>query len=277
MDAFWIIVTGFLVASSTGMLGNLLLLRKMSMMGDALSHAVLPGIVVAYLISGSRASIPLFMGAIVMGVLTTFLIQFFSSKGKMQSDAAMGTVFTFLFAVGVILVTKFAGEADIDADCVLHGELAFVPLQTSSFLGLGVPTPVWTLLGLLAVIQIIFWMGYKGWLITSFNPEYAQSVGIRTVLWHYSLMAATSVATVVSFESVGAILVIAFLVVPAATAYLLTDKLPLMTIIILIHGLVSSTLGYFISDALEASISGSIAVMSFILFAGAFLWNKKKG
>jgi len=277
MDAFWIIVTGFLVASSTGMLGNLLLLRKMSMMGDALSHAVLPGIVVAYLISGSRASIPLFAGAIIMGVLTTFLIQFFSSKGKMQSDAAMGTVFTFLFAVGVILVTKFAGEADIDADCVLHGELAFVPLQTSSFLGLGVPAPVWTLLGLLAVIQIIFWTGYKGWLITSFNPEYAQSVGIRTVLWHYSLMAATSVATVVSFESVGAILVIAFLVVPAATAYLLTDKLPLMTVIILIHGLISSTLGYFVSDALEASISGSIAVMSFVLFAGAFLWNKKKG
>ncbi|MGB1184346.1 MAG: metal ABC transporter permease [Schleiferiaceae bacterium] len=277
MDAFWIIITGFLVASSTGMLGNLLLLRKMSMMGDALSHAVLPGIVVAYLISGSRASIPLFAGAIIMGVLTTFLIQFFSSKGKMQSDAAMGTVFTFLFAVGVILVTKFAGEADIDADCVLHGELAFVPLQTSSFLGLGVPAPVWTLLGLLAVIQIIFWTGYKGWLITSFNPEYAQSVGIRTVLWHYSLMAATSVATVVSFESVGAILVIAFLVVPAATAYLLTDKLPLMTVIILIHGLISSTLGYFVSDALEASISGSIAVMSFVLFAGAFLWNKKKG
>jgi len=277
MDAFWIIVTGFLVASSTGMLGNLLLLRKMSMMGDALSHAVLPGIVVAYMISGSRASIPLFAGAIIMGVLTTFLIQFFSSKGKMQSDAAMGTVFTFLFAVGVILVTKFAGEADIDADCVLHGELAFVPLQTSSFLGLGVPAPVWTLLGLLAVIQIIFWTGYKGWLITSFNPEYAQSVGIRTVIWHYSLMAATSVATVVSFESVGAILVIAFLVVPAATAYLLTDKLPLMTVIILIHGLISSTLGYFVSDALEASISGSIAVMSFVLFAGAFLWNKKKG
>jgi len=277
MDAFWIIVTGFLVASSTGMLGNLLLLRKMSMMGDALSHAVLPGIVVAYLISGSRASIPLFVGAIVMGVLTTFLIQFFSSKGKMQSDAAMGTVFTFLFAVGVILVTKFAGEADIDADCVLHGELAFVPLQTSAFLGLGVPAPVWTLLGLLAVIQIIFWTGYKGWLITSFNPEYAQSVGIKTTLWHYSLMAATSVATVVSFESVGAILVIAFLVVPAATAYLLTDKLPWMTVIILIHGLISSTLGYFISDALEASISGSIAVMSFILFAGAFVWSKKKG
>src|SRR5210317_514089 len=277
MDAFWIIVTGFLVASSTGMLGNLLLLRRMSMMGDALSHAVLPGIVIAYLISGSRASVPLFLGAIIMGVVTTLLIQFFSSKGKMQADAAMGTVFTFLFAVGVILVTKYAGEADIDADCVLHGELAFVPLQTSAFLGLGVPAPVWTLLGLLAVIQIIFWTGYKGWLITSFNPEYAQSVGIKTTLWHYSLMAATSVATVVSFESVGAILVIAFLVVPAATAYLLTDKLPWMTVIILVQGLLSALGGYFLAEAVGGSISGSMAVASFVQFAASFVWRKKKG
>jgi manganese/zinc/iron transport system permease protein len=249
----------------------------MSMMGDALSHAVLPGIVVAYLISGSRASLPLFLGAIIMGVLTTFLIQFFSSKGKMQSDAAMGTVFTFLFAIGVIMVTRFAGEADIDADCVLHGELAFVPLQTSSFMGLGVPSPVWTLLVLLAIIQFIFWAGYKGWLITSFNTEYAQSIGVKTIIWHYSLMAATSVATVVSFESVGAILVISFLVVPAATAYLLTDRLRLMPALIMVQGALSAVGGYMISEALEASISGSMSVMSFFLFIAAFLWSKKKG
>jgi manganese/zinc/iron transport system permease protein len=277
MDAFWIIITGFLVASSTGMLGNLLLLRRMSMMGDALSHAVLPGIVIAYLISGSRASVPLFLGAIIMGVLTTFLIHFFSARGKMQGDAAMGTVFTFLFAVGVILVTKYAGEADIDADCVLHGEIAFVPLQTSAFLGLGVPGPVWTLLALLLGIQVIFWSGYKGWLITSFNQEYAKSIGIRTALWHYSLMAATSVATVVSFESVGAILVIAFLVVPAATAFLLTDNLKWMTVLILVQGFLSSLLGYFISEWVEGSISGSMAVASFIQFVIAFIWHKKRG
>lgn len=277
MDALWIIITGFLVASSTGMLGNLLLLRKMSMMGDALSHAVLPGIVIAYLISGSRASLPLLLGAIIMGVLTTFLIQFFSSKGKMQGDAAMGTVFTFLFAVGVILVTKFAGEADIDADCVLHGELAFVPLQQSTYLGLSAPNAVWTLAALFTFIQIIFWAGYKGWVLTSFNPEYAKSVGIRTTLWHYALMAATSVATVVSFESVGAILVIAFLVVPAATAYLLTKDLRWMVALIILQGLLSSVGGYFLSDFLEASISGSMAVVSFILFASAFLLKKKEG
>jgi manganese/zinc/iron transport system permease protein len=277
MDAFWIILTGFLVASSTGMLGNLLLLRRMSMMGDALSHAVLPGIVIAYLISGSRASVPLFMGAILMGIITTLLIQFFSSKGKMQSDAAMGTVFTFLFAIGVILVTKYAGEADIDADCVLHGEIAFVPLQTTEFLGLGVPEPVWTLLILLALIQGIFWIGYKGWLITSFNSEYAKSIGIKTQLWHYSLMAATSVATVVSFESVGAILVIAFLVVPAATAYLLTDNLKWMTLWILVQGFFSALIGYYIAETVEGSISGSMAVASFLQFALAFIWAKKGG
>lgn len=277
MDAVWIIITGFLVASSTGMLGNLLLLRKMSMMGDALSHAVLPGIVIAYLISGSRASLPLLLGAVIMGVLTTFLIQFFSSKGKMQGDAAMGTVFTFLFAVGVILVTKFAGEADIDADCVLHGELAFVPLQQSTYLGFSAPKAVWNLAALFMFIQGVFWAGYKGWILTSFNPEYAKSVGVRTALWHYALMAATSVATVISFESVGAILVIAFLVVPSATAYLLTKDLRWMVALIILQGFLSSVGGYVLSDLLEASISGSMAVVSFVLFATSFLLKKKEG
>ena len=274
MNAFWIILTGFLVASSTGMLGNLLLLRRMSMMGDALSHAVLPGIVIAYIISGSRASITLFLGAIIMGVITTVLIQFFSSKGKMQSDAAMGTVFTFLFAVGVILVTRFAGEADIDADCVLHGEIAFIPLQTTTIFGINIPIPVLTLLVLLLLIQGFFRWGYKGWLITSFNNEYAQSIGIRTMLWHYSLMAATSVATVVSFESVGAILVIAFLVMPAASAYLITNNLKRMTILVMVQGLLSAVIGYYIAKWVEGSISGSMAVASFIQFAACFVWSK---
>lgn len=277
MDALWIIITGFLVASSTGMLGNLLLLRKMSMMGDALSHAVLPGIVIAYLISGSRASLPLLLGAVIMGVFTTFLIQFFSSKGKMQGDAAMGTVFTFLFAVGIILVTKFAGQADIDADCVLHGELAFVPLDAIRIAGISIPRAFVTLLILFFAIQLIFWTGYKGWIITSFNPEYAKSLGVKTVVWHYALMALTSVATVVSFESVGAILVIAFLVVPSATAFLITNDLRWMTLIIGLQGALSSTIGYFLSEYLEASISASMAVVSFVLFGITFFLKKEEG
>jgi manganese/zinc/iron transport system permease protein len=277
MDGFWIVLTGFLVASSTGMLGNLLLLRKMSMMGDALSHAVLPGIVIAYLISGSRASFPLLIGAIIMGLLTTFLIHFFSNKGKIQGDAAMGTVFTFLFAIGIILVTKYAGQADIDADCVLHGELAFVPLQQTSYFGITAPDAVWALLLLFTFIQLVFWIGYKGWLLTSFNSEFAASIGIKTAIWHYSLMAATSVATVVSFESVGAILVIAFLVVPAATAFLITKDLKRMVVVIIIQGFLNSFGGYMLSNILNASISGSMAVISFVGFAIVFLVTKKEG
>ena len=277
MDGFWIVLTGFLVASSTGMLGNLLLLRKMSMMGDALSHAVLPGIVIAYLISGSRASFPLLIGAIIMGLLTTFLIHFFSNNGKIQCDAAMGTVFTFLFAIGIILVTKYAGQADIDADCVLHGELAFVPLQQTSYFGITAPDAVLTLLLLFTFIQLVFLIGYKGWLLTSFNSEFAASIGIKTAIWHYSLMAATSVATVVSFESVGAILVIAFLVVHAATAFLITKDLKRMVVVIIIQGFLNSFGGYMLSNILNASISGSMAVISFVGFAIVFLVTKKEG
>jgi len=126
----------------------------------------------------------------------------------------------------------------------------------------------------LLVIQVIFWWGYKGWMITSFNNEYAQSIGIRTVLWHYSLMAATSVATVVSFESVGAILVIAFLVVPAASAYLITDNFKRMTLLIMLQGLISATLGYYIAEWVGGSISGSMAVASFLQFTACFAWSK---
>ncbi|MCH1533381.1 MAG: metal ABC transporter permease, partial [Schleiferiaceae bacterium] len=119
--------------------------------------------------------------------------------------------------------------------------------------------------------------GYKGWLLTSFNGDYAKSIGIKTAVWHYTLMAATSVATVVSFESVGAILVIAFLVVPAATAYLVTDNLRRMTLYILGQGLLSAVFGYFLSEWVGGSISGSMAVASFLLFVVSFFWSKKRG
>lgn len=276
MDAVWIIITGFLVAASTGMLGNLLLLRKMSMMGDALSHAVLPGIVIAYMVSGSRASLPLFLGAIAMGVLTTFLISALTAKGRMQTDAAMGTVFTFLFALGVVMVTRFAGEADIDVDCVLHGEIAFVPLDTVALGPFQVPYAVLMLLGLFAAVQLVFWLGYKGWLLTSFNSEYARGLGIKTRVWHYVLMCITSVATVVSFESVGAILVLAFLVIPSATAHLLTSKLTTMVVYVLIIGFLSALGGYFIAYVTEGSVSGGMAMMSFALFLVVLIGRPKK-
>lgn len=277
--AFWIIVTGALVASSCALLGSFLVLRKMSMIGDAISHAVLPGIVIAFLISGSRSSLPMLIGAALVGVLTTFLIEFISKKAKMQNDAAIGLVFTFLFAVGIILLTLFADKMDIDADCVLHGEILFIPLDvldTGTFLDF-IPRKIWILFAVFVIVLVSLWVGFKGFLITTFDPFYAVSVGISTVVWHYVLMTLVSLVTVVSFESVGAILVVAFLVVPAATAYLLTDSLYKMLIISVGVGVLSAVTGYFLAKFLDSSIPGAMTSMLGVFFLITFLVAPKYG
>src|SRR5688572_30391349 len=130
MNDFYIILTACLVAISCALLGCFLILRKMAMVGDAISHAVLPGIVIAFLISGSRDSVTMLLGAGLIGILTTFLIEFFHKKAKLQTDASIGVTFTWLFAVGVVLISLFAGKVDLDQDCVLYGEIAYVPLDT---------------------------------------------------------------------------------------------------------------------------------------------------
>jgi manganese/zinc/iron transport system permease protein len=277
-EAIWIVLTGTLVAGISGVLGAFLLLRKMSMMGDAISHAVLPGIVIAYLIAGHRASVGLILGAIVIGLFTTMMIEALSQKGKFQVDASIGITFTFLFSIGIILVSKYAGQIDIDTDCVLHGEIAFVPFDVwyvgETAIG---PRAVW-ILGITAILVFGFIMiGYKGLYITTFNMEYARSLGIQVLFWHYALMAMVSVTTVVSFESVGAILVVAFLVVPPATAHLLTNKLSHMLVTTFILGFLSAALGYAISYWLNSSIAGSMAFVSGWLFLLALLFSPKKG
>jgi len=277
--SFWIILTGALVASSCALLGCFLVLRKMSMIGDAISHAVLPGIVIAFLISGSRSSLPMLVGAALVGVLTTFLIEFISKKARMQNDAAIGLVFTFLFAVGIILLTVFADKMDLDADCVLHGEILFVPLDlftTGTFLDI-VPRKIMILFIVFIVVVVALFIGYKGFLLTTFDPFYAVSIGISSVVWHYVLMTLVSMVTVVSFESVGAILVVAFLVVPAATAYLLTDNLKRMLVYSVLVGILSSVLGYGLAKQLDSSIPGSMTAVLGILFLLAFLLAPKYG
>jgi manganese/zinc/iron transport system permease protein len=278
MNAFWIILVGTLVAGVSGVLGAFLLLRKMSMMGDAISHAVLPGIVIAYLIAGERANLWLILGAVVIGLFTTLMIEALSQKGKLQVDASIGISFTFLFSVGIILVSQFAGQVDIDTDCVLHGEIAFVPFDLIFVDGVNWgPRPVW-ILGITTLLVFGFVIfGYKGLYITTFNLEYAKSLGIQVIFWHYALMALVSITTVVSFESVGAILVVAFLVIPPATAHLITNQFVPMLIWTFIIGFLSALIGYYLSDALNSSIAGSMAVASGILFLLGLLFGPERG
>jgi manganese/zinc/iron transport system permease protein len=268
MNAFWIILTGTLVASAGGLLGVFLLLRRMSMLGDAISHAVLPGIVVAYLVSGSRAPLPMLLGAAAFGVLATIVIEALYRRARMQSDAAIGVTFTGLFALGVILISGFAGQVDMDLDCVLFGEIAYVPLDvwiSPGGINLG-PRPVWILVGLFIMVVVMLWLGYRRLLVTTFNPAYAGAVGISTGLWHYLLMSAVSVTTVISFESVGAILVVAFLIVPPATAYLLSRSLPQMLMLTVLLGFLSALGGYYLAWWMDGSIAGAMSVVAGVLF-----------
>ncbi|MDX1629177.1 MAG: metal ABC transporter permease [Fulvivirga sp.] len=275
MNSLQIILAGSLVAISCGLLGCFLILRRMAMVGDAISHAVLPGIVIAFLITGSKESITMLIGAGIIGVITTFLIEFFHSKGKLQTDASIGVTFTWLFAIGVILISVFAGKVDLDQECVLYGEIAYVPIDlwiTDSGTILG--PRVLYIAGFVLIVNVLFIIfGYKELFLTTFDPAYASAIGISTITWHYLLMGAVSLTTVASFESVGAILVVALLIAPPATAYLLVDDFKHMLILTCIIGIAVAISGYYFAAWLDGSIAGAMAALSGLFFGLAFVRN----
>lgn len=278
MNDFYIITTAILVASSCGLLGVFLLLRKMAMVGDAISHAVLPGIVLAFLISGSRDSLIVLLGAMVVGVVATVLIEVFHKKARLQEDASIGVTFTWLFAIGVILISVFSRQVDLDQDCVLYGEIAYVPLDLfilDSGTSLG-PRALWIGALTFLLVALFVWKGYKGLQITSFNQEYAVAIGISAGVWHYALMSMVSLVTVASFEVVGAILVVALLVGPAASAYLISKRLPQMLLYTIGFGILSSISGYYLAKYIDGSIAGAIATMTGVWFSLTLFITKIK-
>jgi manganese/zinc/iron transport system permease protein len=280
MDTFYILLLGSLVAASCGLLGCYLVLRRMALIGDAISHAVLPGIVLAFLISGSRDSLVMLVGAGVIGLLTTFLIEFLHRKARLQEDASIGVIFTTLFALGVILISYYAENTDLDQDCVLYGEIAFVPLDNSFILFSGIdlgPKAVWIGFFVFAAILAFVIVGYKELFLTTFDPAYAASIGISVTLWHYLLMGMVSFTTVASFEAVGAILVVAFLVGPAATAYLLTDNFNKMLGITILVGIIAAIGGYYLAVLMDASIAGGMSSVVGLEFLLVLLFSPSQG
>ena len=268
MEAFYIILTASMFAISCGLLGCFLILRKMAMIGDAISHAVLPGIVIAYLITGSRASVPMILGAACLGIITTFLIEFFHRKARLQTDAAIGVTFTWLFALGVILISLYAGQVDLDQECVLYGEIAYIPLDlwvTESGTVMG-PRAMYVAASILLVNVVFLFFSYRQLYLTTFDPAFAASLGVSVGLWNYLLMGAVSMTTVGAFDSVGAILVVALFVVPPATAYLLTDRLDRMLIYTTVLAIISSSLGYGLAFLMDGSIAGAIVTVSGLIF-----------
>ncbi|NIK78444.1 manganese/zinc/iron transport system permease protein [Paenibacillus castaneae] len=277
MSDFWILLTGALVASCCGILGVFLVLRKMAMIGDAISHSVMPGIVVAFLLSGSRDSLLMMFAALLCGLLTTFLIQMFQNSG-IQSDASIGVVFTALFAIGVVLVSLYARQVHLDQDAILYGEIAYVHWNIWELGGVSMgPKAIWLLGFTLFVIAAVIGLFYKQFKLCAFDPALAAAIGIPVVFFHYLLMGLVSMATVSSFESVGAILVVGLLIIPASTAYLLTDRLGVMIGLSVGAGVASTFLGYGAAVLLDASIAGCMVCAASLLFIAAFLFSPSHG
>lgn len=271
IEAWYIIITGALIAASTAILGSFLVLRKMAMLGDAISHAVLPGIVVAFLLSGERDSTLLLIGAAFSGLLASLLIELLHRKARLQEDASIGVSFTWLFAMGVLLISAYTGQVDLDQECVLYGEIAYVPLDLIAFGNTYLPRPllVSALLFLIVLLYLLF--SFKGLKLMSFNPDFAQSLGIRTQVWHFTFMAMVSLTTVLAFEILGAILIVALLVVPAATAFLWTRALIPMIVLAVFIGVLSSFGGYGLANVLKGSIAGAMVSVAGLLFFSSLL------
>lgn len=270
-----IALTASFIALACGLLGAFLVLRKMTMVGDAISHAVLPGIAVAYWIAQSRASVFMFLGAALVGVLATVLIEVLRKRLKVQSDASIGMTFTTLFAAGVVMITYWSDSVDLDQECVLYGEIAYVPFDVWTLGGRSLgPVALWSSGILLLAVVAYLIVGFKGLKMTSFNEDYAAVLGISVGVWNLSLMSMVSLATVVSFESVGAILVVALLVAPAATAYLVVQKLRPMLALTAVFSLLGALGGYGLSKVLETSIAGTISTVLGAIFLLALLWDR---
>lgn len=274
-----IVATACLVSTAAALLGCFLLLRRMVLLSDAISHTVFPGIVLAFWLSGGeRATLVALAGAALAGLLTVMLVHWLTATGRVKNDAAIGLVFPALFSLGVLAVSLYFRNVHLDLDAVLYGEIAYAPFNTLEVFGrpLG-PESLW-LSGGLALIDLAFvLLFYKELKLSTFDPDLAAALGFYPGLVHYALMGLVSLTAVVSFQSVGAILIVALLSIPAAAAYLLTHRLSLMLVVAVAMGVVASVVGYLLAILWDAAIAAMIATVAAGLLLLAWLFSPLDG
>ena len=270
----WIVLTAAATNVACAVVGCFLVLRRMSLMGDAIAHAVLPGLVIAFWFSRSLGIVPLFIGATAMGLLTTFLTQSLHQYARVPSDASMGVVFTSLFALGVVLVKKLISGLHFDVACVYEGALEFVPFADPI---LGLPRPLFTTLVVLVINLAVLVLLWKELKVSSFDANLASTMGFSATAMHYLLMVLVAVTTVASFEAVGSILVVAMLIVPAATAHLISDRLGVMVVLSAIVGIAAAVLGYVAGSWFDTNYAGMMTVAVGVLYGLTVLISPRYG
>ena len=262
-------------AAACALLSPFLVLRKLSMVSDAISHSVLLGIVLAFFIVKDVGSPLLIAGAALFGVITVFAVEFLSGTGLVKNDDAVGIVFPMFFALAVVLITKFARNVHLDTDIVLMGEVIIAPLNRTEFLGMDLPK-AFVQMGILFIVNLLFIIiFFKELKITTFDKGFAKLAGFSSVALFYALMTLSSLTAVTAFDAVGAILVVSFLITPGAAAYLISKDLKVMIAISVGYAVINSVLGYVLSLLMNVSMSGMTAAVAGVTFLITFLFNKE--
>ncbi len=266
------------VAIACALPGVFLVLRKMSMMSDAITHTILLGIVIAFFLTHDLSSPLLIVGATVVGVLTVWMTETLHRTRLLSEDASIGIVFPLLFSIAIILISRYAGAVHLDTDSVLLGELAFAPFNRMIVLGTDIGPKALYSMGVILCLNLLgIILFFKELKIVTFDPILAAILGFSPTVVHYGLMTLISMTAVGAFEAVGSVLVIAFMIGPPVTAYLLTDNLKIMLMLSGAIGAVNAVLGYQVADTLDVSIAGSMAGMTGLAFLLVFLLAPKRG
>ncbi|RIK73983.1 MAG: iron ABC transporter [Planctomycetota bacterium] len=276
-EGLWIVVIAATTNAACALVGSFLVLRRLSMMGDALSHAVLPGLAAAFILSGSYSIGPLMLGAVAAGLVATLLIHTLHHYARVPGDASMGVVFTSLFALGVVLVEQGIHGVHFDVKCVYEGTLELTPFWTWNVLGYDLPRAFVVTGGALSINALLVALLWKELKLSAFDPALATTMGFSAAAMHYLLMTLVAMTAVASFEAVGSILVVAMLIIPPATAHLLADRLGAMVLLAVFIAALSAVLGYLAGAWLDTNLAGMITVAAAALYGLAVLFSPRHG
>ncbi len=278
LPIFEIIIIGCLVATAAAIPGCFLILRRMAMMSDAISHSVLLGIVIMFFAIKTLHSPLLIIAAAITGLITVVLTEGLIASKQMKKDAAIGLIFPLFFAIAIILISQFANNIHLDQDAVILGEIAFAPFNRWEIgnLDLG-PIGLW-IMGVIAILNTLFVaLFFKELKLSTFDSQLAKSIGFSPIILHYGLMSCVSITCVGAFDIVGTILIVALIITPPASAYLLTSKLSNMIGLSILIGCTCAISGTFLAIAIDGSIAGSMCSMAGIIFVLAFLFSPEHG
>ena len=273
-----IMMVGVAVSLSCAILGVFLVLKGATMVSDAITHTVLLGIVLGYFIVHDLNSPILLIGATIIGVVTVWAIEALRQTGLVEQDAATGFVFPFLFAIALILMTRYAGDVHLDVDAVFMGQLGFTVFDRVELLGMDIgPRAFWNSLIIFLLNSAFVSYFYKELKVSTFDQHYAHALGVPLAFIHYGLMTLVSLTAVGAFQSVGSILVVGFLVGPALTGYLLSDRLASVIGISLLAAVFNSVVGIYLAYRLDLSYAGVIAAVTGVVAFISFLFSPRKG